>query len=393
MSSLTSRGVFAPGTVKKGTNLYDESTEKFQYDPDGPYEDPNVGDQSTAQNHFNGTREIKLKDPKGFEYPEPTYTHHYPPKELPQEGVGIELVTGGVPFTSRTEYMDEFFNKPRGPRPVEPMKYSANPMPWMVKQTTNQAFYKPFKVEADPNGPADPTLKPATAPPEMPSIYDTTYRAQYVPKDAPGRQPQGLSDMRQPGSWLAGPTTYQAHYVPKELALVPVFMEADGRPVPFDGTTEYRDEFIPKDGYPVMPPLTGLTSRAGLKLPLPRRSLGVEYWHKGKSDNFYILIPRGLDAPCKARQVFTTLHDNQDVACILVLYGDDPVASNNILLGQFDLKNIPPAPKDVPKILVTYYLDEKMYLTAEARDLDTERHKLWEQRGEIIACEPADPGL
>ena len=39
-------------------------------------------------------------------------------------------------------------------------------------------------------------------------------------------------------------------------------------------------------------------------------------------------------------------------ACILVLYGDDPVASNNILLGQFDIVNIPPAPKGVPRIEV-----------------------------------------
>lgn len=39
-------------------------------------------------------------------------------------------------------------------------------------------------------------------------------------------------------------------------------------------------------------------------------------------------------------------------ACILILYGDDPVASNNILLGQFDIINIPPAPKDVPRIEV-----------------------------------------
>lgn len=46
------------------------------------------------------------------------------------------------------------------------------------------------------------------------------------------------------------------------------------------------------------------------------------------------------------------MHDNQEQACVLVLYGDDPVASNNLLLGQFDIVNIPPAPKDVPRIEV-----------------------------------------
>lgn len=69
-----------------------------------------------------------------------------------------------------------------------------------------------------------------------------------------------------------------------------------------------------------------------------------------------------------------------------MLYGDDPVASssNNLLLGQFDIKNIPPAPKDVPRIEIIYHLSRDMLLTAEARDLDTGRHKLWQQRGEVI---------
>ena len=60
------------------------------------------------------------------------------------------------------------------------------------------------------------------------------------------------------------------------------------------------------------------------------------------------------------------------------------MASNNLLLGQFDVVNIPPAPKDVPQIEVKLFLSKDMILTAEARDLDTERHKLWQQRGEII---------
>ena len=83
-----------------------------------------------------------------------------------------------------------------------------------------------------------------------------------------------------------------------------------------------------------MPPLTGIRCPVGLQLPLPRRSLGVEFVHRGKTDQYFVLIPRTMDAPCSARQVFTTVHDNQAEACVLVLYGDDPVASNNALLGQ-----------------------------------------------------------
>lgn len=52
--------------------------------------------------------------------------------------------------------------------------------------------------------------------------------------------------------------------------------------------------------------------------------------------------------------------------------------------AQFDIVNIPPAPKDVPSIEVTFSLDKDMYLQVQARDLDTHRHKLWQQRGNIV---------
>jgi molecular chaperone DnaK (HSP70) len=55
-----------------------------------------------------------------------------------------------------------------------------------------------------------------------------------------------------------------------------------------------------------------------------------------------------------------------------------------VLVRQFNIINIPPAPKDVPRIEVKFHLSKDLRLTAEARDLDTGRHKLWQQRGEII---------
>ena len=71
-------------------------------------------------------------------------------------------------------------------------------------------------------------------------------------------------------------------------------------------------EYPAKEADPQLPPLTGVRSREGLELPLPRRSLGVEFVHKGVSDRYFVLIPRTLDSPCSARQVFTTVHDNQE---------------------------------------------------------------------------------
>ena len=57
--------------------------------------------------------------------------------------------------------------------------------------------------------------------------------------------------------WLAGPTTYTDHYVPKSVPLVPVLEPEAGSSFPFKGSTEYRDEYLPKEGYPLVPPLTG----------------------------------------------------------------------------------------------------------------------------------------
>ncbi|KAL6749861.1 hypothetical protein V8C86DRAFT_2831180 [Haematococcus lacustris] len=377
-------GCYSPGTTKRGTlNMYDGAASLFQALPDGPYEAPAVGDQGTAQRHF-AAREIKLKDRHGLVVPPTSYTDHYPPKgPLPDEPLPDELMGPGpaTRFTSTTEYNDEFFRKPRMPRPVEPRHYSHKPAPWLLHETTNQATYKAHPLGPGPEREARPAASP---PPAVPNFWETTYKTQFVPKQPPPRQPQGQAEPKAPLPWLASGTTYMDHYVPKDLALQPVFADADGVPYPFLGITEYMDQYVPKDGCPSLPPLTGVRSGRGLQLPLPRRSLGVEFWHRGASDQYYVLIPRASSVPCTARQVFTTLHDDQDQACILVLYGDDPVASNNVLLGQFDIVNIPPAPKDVPRIEVRFHLDKACYLTVEAKDLDTERHKLWMQRGEVV---------
>lgn len=71
-------------------------------------------------------------------------------------------------------------------------------------------------------------------------------------------------------------------------------------------------------------------------------------------------------------------------ACILILYGENPVASENLVLGQFDIVNIPPAPKKVPRIEVTFHLDKDLCLTVSARDLSSSRQVEWSQRGDIV---------
>lgn len=361
-------------------NMHDVATATFKPLPDGPYEAPSVSDQPTAQEHFDAIREIKLKDPLLATMPITSYVDHYPPKELPQPRDTLGMPDDNYPFTDRTEYQAKFLGYPGDPRAAPPMDGTFKSAPMITKETTNQHHLKPWETPRDPG--KYHTRKAGEAP--FLADMDTTYRKHYPPRDVSPRIPAGPAQARPPMPWLNDGTTYRNHYIPQPLLLLPPAEPCQCGAAPFDGTTTYRHDYIPKDLPENLPPLTGILSRDGIQLSLPRRSLGVEYWHKGQTNQYFKLIPREIAAPCRAKQIFTTVNDNQEQACILVLYGDSPVASENLLLGQFDIVNIPPAPKDVPRIEVTFYLDKNLYLTVEARDLDTERHKRWLQRGEII---------
>ena len=70
--------------------------------------------------------------------------------------------------------------------------------------------------------------------------------------------------------------------------------------------------------------------------------------------------------------------------CISVLYGESSLASNNRLLGQFDIVNLLWAAAGVPQIEVTFSLGANLQLSVLARDLDSGRQKLWEQRGGAV---------
>lgn len=63
----------AHAAKKKTLNMYDTAASNFQASPDGPFEDPKVHDQPTAQDHFKETREIKLIERMGMKLPVPSY--------------------------------------------------------------------------------------------------------------------------------------------------------------------------------------------------------------------------------------------------------------------------------------------------------------------------------
>ncbi len=84
-----------------------------------------------------------------------------------------------------------------------------------------------------------------------------------------------------------------------------------------------------------------------------------------------VIIPRNTTIPVRKAEVFTTAEDLQTAVDIKVYQGERPMAADNILLGQFRLEGIPPAPRGVPQIEVTFDIDANGILHVSARDRAT----------------------
>ncbi len=85
------------------------------------------------------------------------------------------------------------------------------------------------------------------------------------------------------------------------------------------------------------------------------------------------LIPRNTTIPTSKKEVFSTASDNQTAVTINVLQGEREFAKDNRLLGTFNLTDIPPAPRGMPQIEVTFNVDVNGILTVSAKDLGTNK--------------------
>jgi molecular chaperone DnaK len=83
------------------------------------------------------------------------------------------------------------------------------------------------------------------------------------------------------------------------------------------------------------------------------------------------LIEKNTTIPTKATQVFSTADDNQTAVTVHVLQGEREVAAGNKSLGQFNLEDIPPAPRGMPQIEVTFDIDANGILNVSAKDKAT----------------------
>ncbi len=113
--------------------------------------------------------------------------------------------------------------------------------------------------------------------------------------------------------------------------------------------------------------LSGETKREVVLVDVTPLSLGVEV----KGGIMHRIIPRNTTVPTKKSEVFTTAEDGQTEVEINVLQGERELAGDNKSLGRFNLTGIPPAPRGIPQIEVTFDIDSEGIVHVSAKDKAT----------------------